>query len=78
MKKGDKDTIVLKKDGQECTPIQKQPYRTNADGMLLIPDTVPKGRYWMVESSTPYKGVTGKTQYKDNLSLYMVEVSNYK
>ena len=76
VKKGDKDTIVLKKDGQECTPIQEQPYRTNTDGMLLIPDTVPKGRYWMVESSTPYKGVTGKTQYKDNLSLYMVEVEN--
>ena len=71
-----KDTIVLKKDGQRCTPIQKLPFITDKNGMLHIPDTVPKGRYWMVESSTPYKDVTGKPQYKDNFSLYMVEVED--
>lgn len=69
------DAVVLKKDGQKCKPID-QPYRTDERGMLQLPNTVKKGRYWMVESSTPDKGVTGKTQYQDNMALYMVDVED--
>ncbi|WP_461809886.1 Cna B-type domain-containing protein [Faecalimonas sp.] len=68
--------IVLKKDGQECQPITQQPYETNERGMLQLPDTVKKGRYWMVESSTPNKGEIGRTQYEDNMALYMVDVED--
>lgn len=70
------DAVVLKKDRQECTPITVEPYMTDERGMLQIPDTVPNGRYWMVETSTPYKGETGKVQYQDNLSLYMLDIEN--
>lgn len=69
------DQVVLKKDGQKCQSIA-QPYETDESGMLQLPDTVKKGRYWMVESSTPNKGVTGKTQYEDNMALYMVDVED--
>ena len=30
----------------------------------------------MVESTTPNKGETGKTQYQDNMALYMVDVED--
>lgn len=73
---GGKDTVVLKKDGQICTPFNQTPYVTDGNGMLLIPETVPRGRYWMVESTTPNKDNKLETQYEDNLSLYMVEVEN--
>lgn len=70
------DSVVLKKDGKECVPYQAIPYQTDEKGILKIPDTVANGRYWMTEYKTPDKGNIGKTQYKDNLALYMVDVKD--
>lgn len=70
------DKVILKKDGVECTPIQDTEFKTDQKGMLHIPAHVANGRYWMVESSTPYKGDISKTQYEDNLALYMMDVED--
>ena len=67
----DSGSIVLKKDGQTCEPSVL--LTTDANGMLQLPEGMPNGRYWMVESVTPNKG---ETKYEDNLSLYMVDVED--
>ena len=67
----DSGSIVLKKDGQTCASSELP--TTDANGMLQLPEEMPNGRYWMVESVTPNKG---ETKYEDNLSLYMVDVED--
>lgn len=68
--------VVLKKDGKKCQPVNDRGYKTDEKGMLQLPKEMKKGRYWMVESTTPNKGETGKTQYQDNMALYMVDVED--
>ena len=68
----DSGSIVLKKDGQTCA--SSELLTTDANGMLQLPEEMPNGRYWMVESVTPNKG---ETKYEDNLSLYMVDVEDH-
>ena len=62
--------------GRSVQPVNDRGYKTDEKGMLQLPKEMQKGRYWMVESTTPNKGETGKTQYQDNMALYMVDVED--
>ena len=69
--------IVLKKDGKTCTPYRS--LKTDENGMLQLPEDFENGRYWMVESVTPNKedkADKSKTQYQDNLTMYMMDVES--
>ena len=69
--------IVLKKDGKTCTPYRS--LKTDENVMLQLPEDFENGRYWMVESVTPNKedkADKSKTQYQDNLTMYMMDVES--
>nr|WP_243860808.1 Cna B-type domain-containing protein [Faecalicatena fissicatena] len=68
------DPIVLKKDGNTCAPYRS--LETDENGMLQLPEDFENGRYWMVESVTPNKADKSKTQYQDNLTMYMMDVES--
>ena len=68
--------VVLKKDGKKCQPVNDRGYKTDEKGMLQLPKEMKKADTGWIESTTPNKGETGKTQYQDNMALYMVDVED--